>query len=159
MCLSYSTQRLQFLIIIYSIAPFLTIYSSLYTSWVFPVCCPSPVLWYPFQRRTFPFLRFWIIPTPRPQRVSKTLERSYTWAPPSWSFLYFRLLVKFKSYCDRRSVGHYILVSCPFWSKWPDFGSCRSYEIADGPIIRHRFARFCILLIMPFPSNDVLLIA
>jgi hypothetical protein len=30
------------------------------------------------------------------------------------------LLSKSKSYYDRRSVGQFVLVSCPFWSKWPD---------------------------------------
>jgi hypothetical protein len=29
-------------------------------------------------------------------------------------------LSKSKSHYDRRSVGQFILVSCPFWSKWPD---------------------------------------
>jgi hypothetical protein len=27
---------------------------------------------------------------------------------------------KFKLYCDRQSVGQSVLVSCPFWSRWPD---------------------------------------
>jgi hypothetical protein len=26
----------------------------------------------------------------------------------------------FKLYCDRWSVGQFVLVSCPFWSGWPD---------------------------------------
>jgi hypothetical protein len=28
---------------------------------------------------------------------------------------------KFKLYCDRRSVGQFVLVSGPFWGPWPDF--------------------------------------
>jgi hypothetical protein len=27
---------------------------------------------------------------------------------------------KFKLYCDRRSVGQFVLVSCPIWCRWPD---------------------------------------
>jgi hypothetical protein len=30
------------------------------------------------------------------------------------------LLLKFKLYCDRRSVGQFVLVSRPFWSGWPN---------------------------------------
>jgi hypothetical protein len=30
------------------------------------------------------------------------------------------IVIKIKIYCDLRSVGRFLLVSCPFWSRWPD---------------------------------------
>jgi hypothetical protein len=35
-------------------------------------------------------------------------------------FLFCWKATKSKSHYDRRSVGQFVLVSCPFWSKWPD---------------------------------------
>jgi hypothetical protein len=29
-------------------------------------------------------------------------------------------VLKFKLYCDQWSVGQFVLMSCPFWSGWPD---------------------------------------
>jgi hypothetical protein len=33
----------------------------------------------------------------------------------------FKFKFKFKLYCNWRSVSQLVLVSCPFWSTWPDF--------------------------------------
>jgi hypothetical protein len=47
----------------------------------------------------------------------------------AWSFRHVRVtntgamskvVSKWKSHYDRWSVGQFVLVSCPFWSKWPD---------------------------------------
>jgi hypothetical protein len=49
------------------------------------------------------------------------------WRPSHTNLLLFWLpsqncpLMKFKLYCDRRSVGQFVLVSGPLWGRWPDF--------------------------------------
>jgi hypothetical protein len=84
-----------------------------------------------FQRRSFLFLGSRTVPIPQravhPELIPSTvcsslnnwlqLEQSNNWFQLEQSITdYF----KFKLYCDRRSVGQFFFVSCPFWSWWPD---------------------------------------
>jgi hypothetical protein len=70
---------------------------------------------------------------------------------------------KSKSHYDRRSVGQFVLVYCPFWSKWPDVTNLPNkpsswkqmnrikWRINETNLVRIATSRyFCIF---PFPSS------
>jgi hypothetical protein len=55
--------------------------------------------------------------------LSPLTTRRWRWRhsiPPPTSSL-IKIKIKMKLYCDRRSVGQFVLVSGPLWSRWPDF--------------------------------------
>jgi hypothetical protein len=119
-----------------------------------------------FQRRSFRSLCYWTIPLPQPQRLT---VRSPAWTTSSFHLLPRAitnnwpsgalssnclllsptvlsgtlsinwLLLKFKLYCDWRSVGQFVLVSGPLWGLWPDFNFlCLTIKFFLLPLTRGR---------------------
>jgi hypothetical protein len=73
---------------------------------------------------------------------------------------------KFKLYCDRRSFGQFVLVSCPFWSGWLDCISlsdnyflsfpCRAPSLTSGRVYNLQWNEFRFMFRLFYDRQSVL---